>query len=374
VPDYLLLKLASRCNISCTYCYWFRDQSVYAKPALLTQEAEAALLRRLREHVVAHELEQFSILLHGGEPLLLGKARTRSLLDDLRSLEHDLGFRLQLRITTNGLLVDDEWVDILNAHEVGVTISLDGPENIHDKSRLDFRRRGTHARVIRALEILRARGADPGVLAVCDPAGDARALLRYFADELDVQFDVLVPDATHEDRPASIARFYCELFDEWYDRYAERGVEIRFLSSVVKGLLGVPSRSESIGMGEITTMTMLTDGSLEALDILRTSRTPITASALNIIDDPLDAINDDPLWAEVRDAAVTLAEPCRSCAYEFACGGGHIASRWSPERRYDNPSVYCDDFMTIFAHVWGRLAPDMQVELDDQERIPLGLA
>lgn len=29
---FVLVKLASRCNIACTYCYWFRDDEVYKKP------------------------------------------------------------------------------------------------------------------------------------------------------------------------------------------------------------------------------------------------------------------------------------------------------------------------------------------------------
>jgi sulfatase maturation enzyme AslB (radical SAM superfamily) len=37
---FVLVKLASRCNINCTYCYWFRDAEVYNKPAVLTIEAE----------------------------------------------------------------------------------------------------------------------------------------------------------------------------------------------------------------------------------------------------------------------------------------------------------------------------------------------
>src|SRR5262245_55456007 len=36
---FVLVKLASRCNINCTYCYWFRDAEVYNKPAVLTIEA-----------------------------------------------------------------------------------------------------------------------------------------------------------------------------------------------------------------------------------------------------------------------------------------------------------------------------------------------
>ena len=32
----LLVKVATRCNIDCSYCYWFRDASVYDKPNLMS--------------------------------------------------------------------------------------------------------------------------------------------------------------------------------------------------------------------------------------------------------------------------------------------------------------------------------------------------
>ena len=53
---FVLVKLASRCNIKCTYCYWFRDAMVYAKPAVLTPEAEDAFCHRLEEHIREFEL------------------------------------------------------------------------------------------------------------------------------------------------------------------------------------------------------------------------------------------------------------------------------------------------------------------------------
>ena len=32
----LLVKVATRCNIDCSYCYWFRDAAVYDKPKLMS--------------------------------------------------------------------------------------------------------------------------------------------------------------------------------------------------------------------------------------------------------------------------------------------------------------------------------------------------
>jgi uncharacterized protein len=66
----LLVKVASRCNIDCDYCYWFRDAAVYDKPKLMSAEVLQQLLQRIEEHVVRHSLIDLPIILHGGEPLL----------------------------------------------------------------------------------------------------------------------------------------------------------------------------------------------------------------------------------------------------------------------------------------------------------------
>ena len=68
----LLVKVAARCNIDCTYCYWFRDAAVYNKPKVMSPEVLDQLFHRIEQHVARYSLVEFPIILHGGEPLLWG--------------------------------------------------------------------------------------------------------------------------------------------------------------------------------------------------------------------------------------------------------------------------------------------------------------
>ena len=43
----LLVKVATRCNIDCSYCYWFRDAAVYNKPKLMSAGVLHQLLQRI---------------------------------------------------------------------------------------------------------------------------------------------------------------------------------------------------------------------------------------------------------------------------------------------------------------------------------------
>ncbi|HEX3642550.1 MAG TPA: hypothetical protein VHV10_14765, partial [Ktedonobacteraceae bacterium] len=51
--------------------------------------------------------------------------------------------------------------------------------------------------------------------------------------------------------------------------------------------------------------------------------------------------------------------------YVRACGGGYLPHRWSQEKRYDNPSVYCADLKEIFSHIWEHIAPDLHLVTEE---------
>ncbi|MDQ1923738.1 radical SAM protein [Massilia pseudoviolaceinigra] len=362
VSSYILVKLAARCNLACTYCYWFRDKSVLDAPKRLTLEAEDAFLMRLGEHIRQHQLKTFFILFHGGEPLLFGAARFEALCAKLRELEAAHGCQLKLAVTTNGVLVDAHWASLLHRWNVGVTVSLDGPRAVNDSRRIGFRGQGSFDAILAGVRQLRAAGVEPGFLSVCEPSSDPRELVRFFAEDLGAcDFDVLVPDATHEDTPASIAAFYIGLFDAWWDTWLDRGVRIRLLDTLVRGLLGEESRIESIGFGPNTTSTLATDGAIEPLDVLRTAGDSFTRTRIDVFHNGLQDIQSDPLWREVLQASLTLPKTCQSCQHRMTCGGGHVGQRWSAARRFDNPTVYCEDIKAILAHMSARLFADMTI-------------
>ena len=164
IVSFLLVKLASRCNIECTYCYWFRDGDVYKKPAILAAGSEELLCRRIEEHIERFALEEFVIVFHGGEPLLFPKRRFVGLQRKLRGIQERTRCVIHCGITTNAILVDAEWANIFLDYAVDVTVSLDGPPDIHDKNRIGFKGEGTYTETLRGIQSLRAVGIEPGRL------------------------------------------------------------------------------------------------------------------------------------------------------------------------------------------------------------------
>ncbi|WP_443749956.1 radical SAM protein [Asticcacaulis solisilvae] len=357
--DAVVVKLAARCNMACSYCYWFRDPSVMALPKRMGEDVAAQLIARLREHILDHRLDRFVLVLHGGEPLLFGKAAFLRLGLAAEALAAETGCDIRLCITTNGLLIDEDWVLLFIRFRVAVTLSLDGPAEQHDRVRFDLRGRPTHARTVAALEQLRVFGQEPGILAVADPAGDPDALLDHFVAELGLrELDVLIPDATADDTPPSIAPFFIGLFDRWWNAYATAGVRIRLFDAIIAGLVGASSGVESIGYGPVRAATISSDGAIEAHDVCRI--TGRTGAGLNLATDALDDIRATEPWRAIFDASLDLAPACRECPWARVCGGGHIASRWSSRNGFANPSVYCADLKALISHIWARIGPDLE--------------
>ena len=99
-----IVKLAGMaCNINCYYCYEKRKpypDEAWLTPATLARFLEVCGSRPLR------------IVLHGGEPLLIGVRRMRALLKVFAAYPGPL----ELTMQTNGLLLSDAWIDLFDEY------------------------------------------------------------------------------------------------------------------------------------------------------------------------------------------------------------------------------------------------------------------
>ena len=368
----LLVKVASRCNIDCSYCYWFRDASVYDKPKLMSDDVSRQLLARIEEHIAAHSLADFPIILHGGEPLLWGVQNFHRFAEACEAISWRRRCEIPIAVTTNGVLIDEDWLDCLETHGISVAISLDGPAHIHDAHRRTFQGNGTHASVEQAARRLAARDIGVIALAVCNPAHPPEQYAGFFASCGISNYDIMIPDATVDESPPSIAAFYKGLFDLWLEvNREEPKVRIRIIDDMITALLGNNSPTEGVGHTPVELCTVMTDGSVEAHDVLRIAGDGFTRTKFNIFEHPIDAVRNEPRWKAARDASINLCEKCNRCKFMNACGGGYLPHRFSRKNGYDNPSVYCDDLYAMFENMQSVLNDHIYVSRPGGERLKM---
>ena len=74
----IVLKVAALCNLNCRYCYVYNheDKSFRTRPKMMSDAVYERVLLAIRNYCERHAPHKVSIGFHGGEPTLIGPART----------------------------------------------------------------------------------------------------------------------------------------------------------------------------------------------------------------------------------------------------------------------------------------------------------
>jgi uncharacterized protein len=358
-----IVKLHSRCNLSCDYCYVYHhvDQSWRDRPRVMSRATIEAMARRIGEHARTHGQERLDIVLHGGEPLLAGREVIERTVESIRAAVPSRTV-VEVTLQTNGTLVDDRFIGLFRRHGIGVGVSVDGGRAATDRHRRYADGRSSFTRVERGLELLReADDIWTGLLCAVDLDNDP---LEVYEDLLALrppQIDLLLPLANwvhpppgHELPGTPYADWLIPIFDRWFAA-PERETGIRLFESLIKLSFGGHSDTEAVGLDSADAVTIETDGSLEVTDALKTTAPGLGALGLSVHTDPLDTAMRRPEVLAMRRIVQELGEACRSCPLAEVCGGGQFSHRYSPDGTFQHPSVYCRDLARLITHVDFRL-------------------
>lgn len=358
-----VLKISSRCDLSCDHCYVYEhaDQSWLHKPKVLAEATARQAAVRISEHATGHLLDEVHVVLHGGEPLLPGARRLRGILHSLRSTIAPVT-RLDLRIHTNGVLLDEELCELFAEYAVRVGVSLDGDRAANDLHRRFADGRSSHAAVLRAIGLLREpryRDLYAGILCTVDLDNDPIAVYEALLAQAPPRLDLLLPHATWDSpprRPAGVQAPYAAWLARIHERWLSDGrpVSIRLFDSLQAAWEGRPSGSEAAGLDPVDLLVIDTDGSFEQADSLKAAFDGAPATGFNVFAHSVDEAAAHPGVAARQAGLGALCQTCRECSLVQACGGGLYAHRYRSGNGFNNPSVYCDDLKVLIPQVTTR--------------------
>jgi radical SAM protein with 4Fe4S-binding SPASM domain len=366
-PLSVVLKLAGEtCNINCHYCYEKR------KPYPSAQRLEPDTLYQFLRLCGDRDLR---VELHGGEPLLVGRPHMQALLEVLRAHRG----RISLAMQTNATLLDDQWLAFFAVEWPGIDlgISLDGPPEINDRHRVDYRERGSGARVEAALRRVERHGLSVGVIAVVTrPAlGCASKLIDYFQGFGAIRFLKFSPcldfgvktkrfplgnrSALMELNPTGVGRpgwattpgeyaeFMVEAFEKWRQG-AFRSFLLEPIYSLIQSLAGRQPTYCHFNEAKCAYMlTLYPDGRVGSCDELRMPEAEL--GHLSELDD-MDALLRMATNPELAGRLNRLFDKCNACSYREWCRGGCLSTRLSLQ---DTPGddEYCEHRIRLIRHV-----------------------
>jgi uncharacterized protein len=355
-----VLKICGRCDLACDHCYVYEhvDQSWRAKPKIITRATVRQAAWRISEHAGIHHLDEVHVVLHGGEPLLLGHDGLDEVIGTLRATI-DPVTRLDLRIQTNGVLLDERLCELFADYAVRVGVSLDGDRAANDRHRRFSDGRSSYSHVRQALSLLRKpeyRHLYAGILCTVDIENDPIAVYEALVAEAPPRIDLLLPHATWEcppPRPPGNHQPYAVWLGQIHSRWIADGrpLPIRFFDSLLAAWEGRPSESEAAGLDPVDLLVIETDGAWEQTDSLKTAFENAPATGLDIFSHSVDEAASHPGVAGRQAGIAALCPACRACWLVRACGGGLYAHRYKSGDGFNNPSVYCDDLKVLIPHI-----------------------
>ena len=315
VPTYV-------CNFRCPYCYELGHNKI---PGKMDKRMMDAIMAFVRDRHDADGFSTLNVQWYGGDPSLALDV-VKELTNRLVTWCDERGITYDAMMLTNANVIDNQEADLIAACRVSsVFLTIDGPEEIHNKRRVAANGSNSYERTIQAARLLRARG-----LRIMANMNADKVTLPLFADlrekllaeeGIELTFGKL-NDYGHFYGSAPYCAPDFDLFDHeeffraQFDEFAKRPHD----AAELRGMLAPPQR---FCMGQADNYFVIDLlGDVYACDGWVGDRSHVT---FNLLDDPstwkLHEVSFDPT-CDGRCSACNLLPLCLgSCIWERELSG-----------------------------------------------------
>lgn len=394
-PLYIMAKPAgSMCNLACKYCYYLEKANLYKdnKEELMS---DTLLNKFIKEYIESQTTPNVLFTWHGGEPLM----QPLSFYKKVLKLENQYakGRTIDNCIQTNGTLLNNEWCKFLHDNHWLVGLSIDGPQQFHDKYRRNKQGQPSYNNVMHGIELLNKHNVEWNAMAVVNDTNVNYPLDFYhFFKDMDchyIQFTPIVERFIYHDdgrkiasvndinakdsnihvtdfsvKPEQWGNFLCTIFDEWVrNDVGEYYIQLfdATLANWCGAEPGICSMAKNCGQvgviefnGDVYSCDHFVFPEYKLGNINNKSLTEMMYSTRQI--------------KFGTSKSLSLPRQCHNCEYLFACNGECPKNRFMITNDGEKGLNYlCEGYYKFFKHV-APYMDYMKKELDE-ERAPANI-
>jgi uncharacterized protein len=307
------------------------------------------VINRLFEQVAKYCREQtLSFYWHGGEPLLFGKERFVQIMELQRQTLND--FAITNSVQTNGLLLDKEWIEIFQSYGVGLGVSIDGTQEVHDKYRVDHHGKGTYERVATNSQLAIEAGLSPMCLVVVNPEADGAEAFNNVVNIGFKEIDFLLPmknwNSSKNPSKDSKAFYNCgvylvKAYWAWLNR-GDKEIYVRLFNSLIASITGDKPECCMMHNNCSNIITVETTGKIALCDDLKPTGSEIYYIGANILENSLPDIKE---MLQAKFSTYGISTGWCSNSPEW-----HIPLNWCPATRFKSGIGFSNrsiDFIAI---------------------------
>jgi uncharacterized protein len=296
---------------------------------------------------------------HGGEPMIAGRDFYMEALE--YQVKYAQGARIENSIQTNGSLIDEKWIHLFKKAGIGVSISIDGPEEINDKNRVDHQGNGSYKRVIEKISMVKDAGIPLGVCLVISKSNKDRASEIYeFLVDNRLPFNIIPLNKSGSARENYLdlgleADEYAEPWIAMYDRWFTADSDYVYCSDFVYKtraiFSGIPA--DCIGLKNCSATNISIDPIGDVYPCASLSGHQDTKYG-NIMESDLQEILNSNTARKYLNRATD--PQCAECKWQHICHGGCQARAYKFFGENNKRDYYCPSLFRIYEHVESRLA------------------
>ena len=214
---WLINPVGTKCNLLCQYCC---QDHVY-EVEKFSPRIKMDMLKDLFEGIGDCCGDKVFLHWHGGEPLLAGRDFFQRAVH-MQLNAFSCNTEIYNAMSTNGLLLDRQWLSWFIDNRIELVISIDGSDYYQNSYR--FQSEEDFERVVQRLHLIRQAGGQLDVsLVVHDRNWDRAADICSFMSKVGISQLRLLPCLCGDDKQVSpltvdierFGRFCCDLFDAW---------------------------------------------------------------------------------------------------------------------------------------------------------------
>ena len=286
-----------------------------------------------------------------------------------------------ISIQTNSTLINEDWCELIDKYKIRFGISFDGTKEENDKNRVYPNGKGTYDDIIKSIKFCQnyKQKINPGLLTVINTESDPVETYNLYKSLGINSADFLLLEANFDKPPKKpehgkysnsntpTGDWLIDLFNVWF--YDSNKIHLRHFNKYVYSILGTDIRGDDVGTDYNDVLTIETNGNYESEDALRICGDSFTKTDVNVLSSSVDDALDTKLAKEYYQSHFNLPKKCVICPINETCGGGYFPHRYSSEKGFNNPSVYCNDLLKLIIHVQNKIIDELPNSLVENSNI-----
>ncbi len=289
----------------------------------------------------------------GGEPTLMGLDFYKHVVS-LQKIHKKPNANITNAFQTNGILLDDNWATFFKQNGFLVGVSLDGPEDIHDKYRISGSGQGSYANVIGGIGSLRRCGAEFNTLTLISQANVNHPVevYRFIRDKVNCSYHQYIDCVEFDDSGKltdfSISGrqwgdFLCTIFDEWAGNDVNR-VSVRLFDSIMSVILNKKSTLCTSCQDCRNYLLVEYNGDVYPCDFYVEEKMKLG----NIMEHDWADLMSSERYVAFGKRKNHWAHDCDSCQYLDFCAGDCQKNRFTRSDVSSSKSVLCEGWKQFY--------------------------